>query len=69
MAARRRFEISNPNTLKRLENLRVESGGRADTETIGRALALYEWLMYQFKGGYDLQLVKDGKAKHIELLF
>jgi hypothetical protein len=52
------FEFS-ANALDRLNRMKEQTGASSYAELVRDALRVYEWVLEQEKGGYDIGLVKD----------
>ena len=69
-AADGRFRVTldfSPEAFEKLQELKRQTGGGSNRETIRKALALLDWYISRRRERYELRLVKGDIVKDVEL--
>ena len=67
--SRRRLQLDfSSEAYNKLQEIKTASDSKSNAEVIRNALRLYAWVLEQRAKNFDLQLVKGGVIKEVEIL-
>lgn len=68
-AERQRVQLDfSPEAMERLQEIKKLADVKTNAEVVRNAIRLYDWYLRQKKENYKLLLVKDDRAKEVEVI-